>query len=130
MTLLAMVDIYSGRRNPSWELSEEQIAELRHMVDAARQSDPPRGQPFDGLGYRGVSVINSDLEESLPYRIDAISGFVTIVEQPGSEPDNIHRHADTAGIEEWILAQAQARDLGRDIAAMGGPPRVPPRSSQ
>lgn len=121
MAVIAMVDMYSGRPNPSWELSDQQLEELRRMLEAARASGPPPGQPFDGLGYRGVWILNRDLEADLPYRVDARGGLLTIVDRPGDEAGATHAHSDDQGIERWVLEQAEQRDLGGSIERMGGP---------
>jgi len=48
------LDIFSGRQNPSWQLSEEQIKKLFSTLDALPTSEPV--EFFDGLGYRGFQV--------------------------------------------------------------------------
>jgi hypothetical protein len=48
------LDIFSGRENPSWQLSEEQINKLLSTLDALPTSE--RVRFFDGLGYRGFLV--------------------------------------------------------------------------
>ena len=49
------LDVYSGRPNPSWPLSEALTAELRRRLDGMPASKPA-GSEFDGLGYRAVSA--------------------------------------------------------------------------
>ncbi|HYI12422.1 MAG TPA: hypothetical protein VEK57_25435 [Thermoanaerobaculia bacterium] len=52
------LNIYSGRPNPRWVLSEEQTAELRERLSAAADNltaDAPPGS-LQGLGYRGFEV--------------------------------------------------------------------------
>jgi len=121
MAIIAIVDMYSGRPNPSWELNEPQVEEFRRMLESSRATEPPSGQPFDGLGYRGVQILNRDREADLPYRVDATGGFLRIIERPGDEASAVHTHSDEQGIERWVLEQAEARDLGRSIERMGGP---------
>ena len=46
--------VYSGRENPSWNLSEKQISEFLALV-----GDLPKSEAFtlpDNLGYRGFQV--------------------------------------------------------------------------
>jgi redox-sensitive bicupin YhaK (pirin superfamily) len=48
------LQVYSGRENPSWDLSEKQIGDLLALV-----GDLPKSEAFtlpDGLGYRGFHV--------------------------------------------------------------------------
>jgi hypothetical protein len=51
--MIVEMDIFSGRPNPSWELSPEQTIELWQRVYALHQQTPPP-HVFDGLGYRGL----------------------------------------------------------------------------
>ena len=51
------LDIFSGRPNPAWELTEPQIAALAELSAAARPVQP---QESDGLGYRGFVVTSND----------------------------------------------------------------------
>ncbi|HEX8369480.1 MAG TPA: hypothetical protein VF604_13120 [Pyrinomonadaceae bacterium] len=49
------LQIYSGRENPSWSLSEKQIGELLGLLN-----DLPKAEPIDfqdGLGYSGFQVV-------------------------------------------------------------------------
>jgi hypothetical protein len=49
------LQIYSGRENPSWSLSEKQIDELLALL-----KDLPKAEPSDfrdGLGYQGFRVV-------------------------------------------------------------------------
>jgi hypothetical protein len=50
------VDVFSGRPNPSWELSADEARTLLQMLDGARSG--PRREPcaVPGLGYRGLNV--------------------------------------------------------------------------
>lgn len=50
----ATLDVYSGRKNPSWSLSKEQAESLLSVVRELPASEP--GDFFDGLGYRGFRV--------------------------------------------------------------------------
>jgi hypothetical protein len=50
------IDIFSGRPNPRWELSETENSELTRLVD---RLDPASGSPSPsppGLGYRGFRL--------------------------------------------------------------------------
>lgn len=48
------LDVFSGRKNPSWSLSKEQAESLLSIVRGLPASEP--GDFFDGLGYRGFRV--------------------------------------------------------------------------
>ena len=56
MSVRVTVDIFSGRRNPSWELPETAAHDFLRQVSSRRiVIDDPR-QVRDALGYRGVEV--------------------------------------------------------------------------
>jgi hypothetical protein len=68
------LQIFSGRENPSWSLSEKQIVELLTLLDNLPKAE--RGDFPDGLGYRGFQV---ELTENTPektHRIVAYKGRV------------------------------------------------------
>lgn len=52
------LDIFSGRENPSWELSREQLGALASALEALPETEPAAF--FDGLGYRGFRVAITD----------------------------------------------------------------------
>lgn len=49
------LDIFSGRPNPTWQLTREQTENLLVIVKKLPDCDP--GDLFDGLGYRGFQVV-------------------------------------------------------------------------
>jgi ABC-type Fe3+-hydroxamate transport system substrate-binding protein len=52
------LNIFSGRENPSWRLSEEQIEKLMPLLQDLPKSDNTSFD--DGLGYRGFEVVLTD----------------------------------------------------------------------
>lgn len=116
MKVEVMLDIFSGRPNPRWELSEEQIEELKMKLDAlpaGTKKKPPV------LGYRGIRVLNVSRIEGLPERIKAYNGVLAINERKETD-----YYEDVNNIEDWLLNQArkegydeainQFRKYGRD----------------
>lgn len=68
------LDIFSGRPNPVWSLSEKQVNEMDAIIEtlpATTASVPTR----PGLGYRGFVV--TGLPEPAR-RLDVFEGFVAI----------------------------------------------------
>lgn len=63
------LDVYSGRKNPSWSLSKGQAESLLSIVRGLPDSEP--GDFFDGLGYRGFQV-------SLPHPEKGGRGELTV----------------------------------------------------
>ena len=53
-TMQVEIDLFSGRPNPVWELTEAEVSELKARLDAL-----PTGSPIampEVLGYRGLHV--------------------------------------------------------------------------
>jgi hypothetical protein len=62
LKITAEIDIFSGRRNPSWKLRPAQASTLIRMLEQIGRSDPAR-QPClsSDLGYRGLILsVESD----------------------------------------------------------------------
>ena len=56
MPVTVRLRIFSGRPNPTWELSAEQIAQLGGMVERLDRAGAPLGYRLGGLGYHGFEV--------------------------------------------------------------------------
>jgi len=54
-TAVVTLDVFSGRPNPTWALSEQRTAELLHRLQALEPTKVETPE-FDGLGYRAVRV--------------------------------------------------------------------------
>lgn len=68
------LQIFSGRENPSWSLSEKQIDELPALL-----KDLPKAKPFDfqdGLGYRGFHVMLTENPTEKTSEIVAYKGQI------------------------------------------------------
>jgi hypothetical protein len=94
------LDIFSGRPNPTWELSAADTATLVGMIGSL-----PPSQPADlptPLGYRGFLVSVNEPESGSVARIGACQG---IVEYQSRE---IKYYADPdRKVELWLLATAR-----------------------
>jgi hypothetical protein len=92
------LDIFSGRPNPEWTLTDAEATELKTMTASlpVAAASPPL---FDGLGYRGIVVRDpGDPNWSLV----ALRDIVWIRTLEGSEV----RSDPDAGIERWLLGAA------------------------
>jgi hypothetical protein len=82
------LQIFSGRENPSWSLSEKQIGELFALL-----KDLPKAEkPFDlhdGLGYRGFQVVLTEEEDTAEktYEIVACKGQILYKTAAGAAAD-------------------------------------------
>lgn len=81
MARFAMLDIFSGRPNPVWRLDSDTLGEIEMTMEGGGFGEPP-----EGLGYRGIKIIESDaaLDESA-VTADAIGDFSEVVTISGSE---------------------------------------------
>jgi len=101
------LDVFSGRPNPSWELSAEEAGELARRLEDLRPVDRAPAEP--GLGYRGFVV-------SMPGReIRVYQGVLTI-----TEDGSTRRYADVNRIEGWLAGQARRHGHGGLVAAIAG----------
>ncbi len=105
------IDIYSGRPNPSWELTEQEGRELRarlQALPATAASELP-----DKLGYRGLRIA----ARALPGDDSAAHGDRIVSIELGGGAIRLQRRtgkleyfSDTKrSVECWLLATAQGR---------------------
>jgi len=106
------LDIFSGRPNPTWEMSPEEAAEfhkrLTTLIRTEKPSDPP------GLGYRGFVVSNSDALAGTRAEIRVCQGVLTI-----KENGSYGYYKDLNEIEKWLLQQARGRGYGDILIRVG-----------
>lgn len=91
-------DVYSGRPNPSWELSAGQAAEFLRKLRALPQGERD-GALFDGLGYRGLIVTGDELKQVGDDEATLSNGFV--VERQGSVSRGLIDEG--RALERWLL---------------------------
>ena len=94
-----VLDIFSGRPNPKWTLSIEQVEELKTKLGkfpTAQPKMPP------GLGYRGITITNLSKAPSIPERIIAYNGVLSITDKGVTT-----YREDVNNIEKWGLNQAR-----------------------
>jgi hypothetical protein len=103
------LNIFSGRPNPKWSLSEVEVAALASKV-ATEAGFEVESSAAPQLGYRGIAIINSGRAPGLPDVIHAFGGVLTIVD--GGETSY---RADVNELEQWLLSQARERGFGEVI---------------
>lgn len=110
------LDIFSGRPNPTWTLSEKEEKELLDRVAADPQIMLPEGATSGRLGYRGyvVSAVSESIDKRLP------SSF-RIGGQPGTDRETNLWLLDTSEkmdteVDDYIREIAQGMIL-KDAAA-------------
>jgi hypothetical protein len=106
--MIVEMDIFSGRPNPTWKLTPEQTQELQLKVsDLRRQIVPPR--VFDGLGYRGLIVRDSDDPASF-----LKVGFGVIFHTHGGT--EIAYEDEGHAFEKWLLTTGKGKIDDRLLA--------------
>jgi len=103
----AMLDIFSGRPNPTWKLSENQVDELKTKLGTFPSAE---SKSTPGLGYRGVRLVNIGKITNIPDRIIAYNGVLAITEKGMT-----NYYEDSNKIEEWLLDQAREQGYGEAI---------------
>ncbi|HEX7737684.1 MAG TPA: hypothetical protein VF458_22735 [Ktedonobacteraceae bacterium] len=95
-----ILHIFSGRPDPSWELTEEEDAELaRRLMDL-----PPTHHmlPEGGLGYSGFTLDNLDKLAGLPAEVQVFQGIIGVWENgyPTYYQDLCH-------LEAWLIERGR-----------------------
>jgi hypothetical protein len=96
MTITVTLQVFSGRPNPVWQLTEKEEAELNEKLNSARNfvAKRPSGV-FGGLGYRGFSLARSADHPHGPLAMAVHEG---ILERGASAPNLV----DDVGLESWL----------------------------
>ncbi|HEX9961766.1 MAG TPA: hypothetical protein VGB00_12575 [Pyrinomonadaceae bacterium] len=68
------LQVFSGRENPSWSLSEKQIGELLALLKDLPKAEPSDFQ--DGLGYRGFQVVLTENTTEKTHEIVVYKGRI------------------------------------------------------
>jgi hypothetical protein len=110
--MTAELDVFSGRPNPQWELTNDEWAELRRRIGTLPEL--PAGTPAGGLGYRGIVLTPRENGEPNFSGLVVGRGVVMVTDAQGSE----QAFEDTdRSIEAWLLHMAQTR-LGSDFRSL------------
>lgn len=111
MSLRITLDVFSGRPNPSWVLTDETL--VRRIVSecaSALEALTPPGRGYTGLGYRGVQVDVLDPIEA--------PGLPPSFEVGGGGASNTIRSAAVAGL---ILETMPTSPPYTDAVRLAGP---------
>jgi hypothetical protein len=123
-TIEVMLDIYSGRPNPSWALSDRLIEELRTLIAANVEQLRENRFVTPYLGYSGFIITNHQQLVGIPYRMRVYGGVLTVTEEKAKEDNNERSkttyYDDTHRLEAWLLEQAVEHGYADAIERMGG----------
>lgn len=103
-SMRAELDLFSGRPNPSWELSAEEIAELVKRLETLPEAK--EGTIRDRLGYRGI-VLTARADDLVGFTSLVVSAGVVLARgSDGSERLFVDRGR---ALERWLLKTARGR---------------------
>jgi hypothetical protein len=101
--------VYSGRPNPSFELTAAEVDDLVRQLAALPPGAP--GVEAPGLGYRGLTVT---LTGGGLDRMTVYGGAVRL-----ETADGVDTRLDTTDVENWLLALARQRGYADLLASLG-----------
>jgi len=114
------IDVFSGRPNPTWEMTSEEAKRLLAMFRAVSSSKADlvsRATP-PGLGYRGIVVTRLKGDETVPEETRVFNSILSI-----RKAGSISYHEDNAKIQEFFLSQAKAKGHAALIEKMSATQR-------
>jgi hypothetical protein len=97
------LDVFSGRPNPSWRLTEPEAQYLGGLLDGLPSGASP---PQVDLGYRGFIVRRYDANSRALPELRIFGGTVS---------DGAQHQADVSGAEAWLIRNACQQDLGQIV---------------
>lgn len=102
-SITAILDIFSGRPNPMWNLSDDEIEKLKTNL-----KDLPSAKPRKrfGMGYRGFIILNNAVAD-FPLKVEINDGVLAILDE-----ERLVYKEDANRIEEWLLNRV--RSLSRE----------------
>lgn len=102
-SIVAEVNIYSGRQSPEWAMSEDEIALLKSKL-----KDLPASVSVDIPSWGYVVVNNAAESTELPYsQIYFYQDSIIAIDDSGS-----HYFKDTGDIKEWLVGLGDQHDPG------------------
>src|SRR5262244_1273623 len=103
--------VYSGRENPSWQLSQDQIALLRNKLSALRSTSLEKAAGLlGGLGYQGFAI-TADREMDVEPRIFVHLNVIDL----GSS--NVSLRDEGGNLERWLLSTAAEDVVNANLRA-------------
>lgn len=104
-TVKVEIDIFSGRENPSWELSPAESSELVERIHPLVPIAPSAEE--NGLGYRGFVILNPEGKAELPAEIRVYNRALSI-----TSGGHTRYYEDVNGVERWLFQAAQRSGYG------------------
>lgn len=103
MTVIVTLDMYSGRPNPSWELSESDAKELATILGKKRKLSNTSSPGSAGLlGYRGLLISSAD-DPTISKTMRVFDGVLEVASL--DSPNYVDHDSE---IEEFLLSTSGA----------------------
>jgi hypothetical protein len=105
------LDIFSGRPNPSWELTSAEISELTEYM--AGLTPASKSAIANDLGYRGFIITNPGKLGGLPVKTHVFNGVLDV-----NEKGSTNYYNDVNDIESWLMERAREHGYGDIITEL------------
>lgn len=105
------LDIFSGRPNPSWELTSAEISELKEYMAGLTPASKPA--IASDLGYRGFIISNPGKLGGLPVKTHVLNGVLAV-----NEKGSTNYYNDVNDIESWLMERAREHGYGDIITEL------------
>ena len=114
------LQIFSGRPDPEWELTEEQIDKLKKLLKSVPKIEKVGMNmvPEGGLGYQGFTIHSE--RENIPVQITVFQNRLILTEVGtkrlrGKQMQIKRIYHDKNKLEEWLLKQAEEHGYGEAL---------------
>jgi len=107
MPLIVTLDVFSGRPNPVWTISDDEAPQFEDRIHALQDSTNVKSAGLGQLGYRGFSVASS----TGTLRANVFDGAVDL----GREVPTLV--AGDREIEQWLLSTAPDNVVPAEVRA-------------
>jgi len=95
------IHVFSGRRDPEWQLTPEQSAYLQNKLANAQPHDQPPAKPSN-LGYRGFTISNDDNQSAFVHG-GAVHRDGAVYQDNGRD------------LEKWLLSTVPQGTLSHEV---------------
>lgn len=100
-----ILDVFSGRPNPSWELTSEEASELARRLMGLVEACQTLTE--GGLGYRGLILLNPERMAGVPVEGRVFHSIIGLWEN--GHPTYYH---DQNNVEDWLIELARKQGHG------------------
>ncbi len=102
--IFVCLDIYSGKQDPYWKLTDEQIQQLKTKLKDLPETEMFIPEEYEHHGFR---IYNKDKIQQLPRRIEVFHNVVSYLKE-----HKIVYFEDINNIEDWLFNLAIEQGYG------------------